>query len=185
MRVLLKMLYWLALAGLLCAAAIGAAFVRRSHQMDTMIVQAASRQQIDPRLAAALVWRSSQLNTSLSTNGHYGLLALTPEDGKAWSKASGAPFETFDLFDPRRNLQIGLWKLSMASLAWADKPNGHIWALAEWQAGRAAASAWASAAVDDDPLAAIGDPAVRSFVGDVVRRAQRDEVTLGFPRACP
>ena len=186
MRLIAKTVYWLALAVLLGAAVLVSAYVRRSHQMDALIASVAAEQQVDARFAVALVQRSSGFDTAMATNGMHGLLALHPEDGQAWSRVTGAPFEVFDLFDPRRNLEIGLWKFSMSQLAWKDEREADVWALADWRAGRANASAWAAQRVHGDhALTSIGDPEVRSFVVDVLAASRRDGLRLRLPGQRP
>lgn len=185
MRLIIKTLYWLMLATLMGAAALMASYVRRSHQMDTMIADVAAAQQIDARLAVALVQRSSGYDTAMVTNARHGLLALRIEDGVAWAKATGAPFDVFDLFDPRRNLEIGLWKLSLAQLAWKGERDAAIWALVEWRVGRAVAKGWAEKSQPGSPLNAIDDIALRSFVSDVLAASRRGKLTLKLPLLRP
>jgi hypothetical protein len=183
MRTLFKTIYWLVLATLIAAAAFGSVILRRSHLLETRIAHQAGLRNIDPRLFIALVARCSSNQTAFADHEHYGLLALTADEGRAWAAESGVPFDTFDLFDPEKNLRIGAWKLERSLRAWSREKDPRIWALAEWHTDGKTVSTWAAAARGSfgDTLKTIGDPSVRSFVADILQQTHRDEFTIILP----
>lgn len=183
MRTLLKTIYWLLIAALIAVAASASVLLRRNRQMETMIAEAAELQGLDAGLLVALVGWCSDFQPAKAAEGRYGLLALTEADGRAWATASGGAFDTFDLFDPQKNLQIGAWKFAASQRAWAGEPDPAVWALAEWRTNRAAVRAWAAAAAagKTDPLQSIADARVRGFVADILQRSRRERFTLLLP----
>jgi len=183
MRTLLKTVYWLLVATLIGAAAFGSIVLRRSRQLETMTVAEAARQNIDARLFLALVQKCSDFQPTFADHGRYGLLALTEADGLAWAGAAGSNFDTFDLFEPEKNLKIGAWKLGSSLNAWSRERNPEMWALAEWCTNRETVRAWSGAASDgrDDPLRKIADPRVRQFVSDILRQSRREAFTIVLP----
>lgn len=182
-KTFLKTAYWLVIAGLIALAAFGSVVFRRSRQLETMVAREAVLGGLDPRLLIALVEKSSNFQTTLATNECYGLLALSAGDGRAWAAQAGAAFDPFDLFDPRKNLQAGVWKLNLALRSWSRERDPRIWALAGWRTNRETVRAWADAARGDpgDPLRQIRDPRVRAFVTDILRQTQREGFTLVLP----
>lgn len=183
MRTLLKTIYWLLIAALIAVAASASVLLRRSRQMETMIAAAADRQCLDAGLLVALVGWCSDFQPARAAEGRYGLLALTEADGRAWAKATGGTFDTFDLFDPRTNLEVGAWKFAASLSAWSREPDPTVWALAEWRTNRAAVRVWAAAAAagKTDPLQSIADVRVRGFVADILQRTRRERFTLLLP----
>ena len=184
-RILLKTFYWLFVALLIAAAAFCSVVFRRSHQLETMIAREAERQGVDPRLFAALVERCSNFQTAFADHERYGLLALGAEDGRAWAAKTGVPFDTFDLFDPQKNLQIGAWKFEMAVREWTHERDPQIWALAGWKTNRETVRAWAVSARNDsrDALRHVADVRVRGFVADILQQSRREKFTVILPWA--
>lgn len=183
MKTFIKTIYWLFIAALIALAAFGSVVFRRSRQLETMIAREAAARDMDPRLLIALVEKCSGFQTTLATNECYGLLALTAGEGRAWAGANGTAFDTFDLFDPRKNLQIGAWKFQTALVEWSREKDPRIWALAGWKTNRETVRAWADAARSSsgDPLKQISDPRVRLLVADILRQTHREEFTLILP----
>ena len=181
MRKLLKTFYWLLLAALAAAAAFGLVVLRRSHQLETMIVRAAMRRNVDSRTLFALAEKCSKFQTSFADHGRYGLLALEVGDGRAWAAATKSEFDTFDLFDPQKNLEIGAWKLGDARRAWPSR-DADIWALAEWKTNREAVRVWADASrgVGGDAARFIADDTIRKFVEEVSANSRRDEYEIAW-----
>lgn len=174
MRLLLKTVFWLLIAAVIAGAAACWAVSRRSRQMDRMIERAADARGLDARLFAALVAHTGGTRTTLATNGHYGLLLLTEADGRAWAAAMKQTFDAFDLFDPRKNLEVGAWKFDASLREWAREKDAAVWAVASWRTNRETVRAWADAARSstNPPLASIPDIPLRMYVRDVLLDAK-------------
>jgi len=167
------------LLGILLLAATGAAalagFAR--HVYDPVIDEWARARQVDPLLVRALIWRESRFHRArLGSRGEAGLMQVTEQAARDWADALGhAPPFRADLLQPELNIRVGTWYLGRALRHWRAKSNPLPYALAEYNAGRAAAQRWA-AGDRGDPNAfwhAIGYPGTRRYVQAVLTRYRR------------
>ncbi len=172
MRTFFKTILWLVLALFIGAGAFAWLLRRQSHQLDRIIEQAATAGHVNPKLIAALADFSSNNEPGFASREHYGLLALTTADGKAWAAATGGEFDTFALFDPALNLRIGVWKFATALQSWSHETKPEVWAVAEWKTNRETIRAWADLKSGDE-VSRIDDARVRRFVAGVLQQAQR------------
>ena len=183
MKLLVKTVYWLLVSALIAIAATASIVARRSRHLETMIADEATRQGFDPVVFIALVEKCSSNRTAFADHEHYGLLALTADEGRAWAAENDEAFDTFDLFDPEKNLRIGAWKFGRMLRSWSREKDPRIWALAEWRSNHESARKWAASSKDhlDDPFAKISDPNVRMFVMEIIRRTHRDAFKIILP----
>lgn len=68
---------------------------------------------VDPRLVAALIYVESKFNhLAVSKKGASGLMQLMPETGEWIAKQKGMDFFHDCLFEPKKNLELGIWYLT-------------------------------------------------------------------------
>lgn len=174
MRLLLKTFLWLVFAVALGAAGLLYVLHNRGQALDVLIEHAAEKRGLDPRLFAALVASAGGTRTTLAENGCYGLLRLTEADGRAWATASGRKFDTFDLFAPAANLEIGAWKFDAELRAWSRAREPEVWAVASWWTNHETVAGWAVAAQSgtNKALAYITDPVIEARVRSTLMDAR-------------
>jgi soluble lytic murein transglycosylase len=150
----------------------------RYHAYDALIRDAAAPYKIDPLLIKAMIWRESAFHTDkVGNSGERGLMQVTEAAAADWARAQ--KIETFvpaDLFDPRTNLQVGVWYFAKAWERWKDKDDPIPFALAEYNAGRTRVDRWIAAtnmgdkASAEDLLSAIDFPTTRRYITEIVTR---------------
>ena len=150
----------------------------RYYAFDDAIREVAKKQELEPELIKALVWRESAFHADKAgASGERGLMQVGEAAGSDWGKSE--KLETFvptDLFDSRMNLEAGAWYLRRALDRWKQKENPLPFALAEYNAGRSRVDRWIAAtnmgdqANADDLLGAIDYPTTRRYVEEVIRR---------------
>ncbi len=155
-------------------------FSSRFHRYDALIVAAAQRKDLDPKLVKAIVWRESAFQPrKVGTSKERGLMQVSLAAAKDWAKAE--KIETFspaDLFDPKTNLDAGVWYFHRALDHWKPKPDAVPFALAEYNAGRKGVERWlVQASLKDDAsaedlLAAISSTSTRQYIEDIEKRYQ-------------
>ena len=113
---------------------------------DPLIYRVSAKNDIDPLLVKAIVWRESGFHPDkVGTSGERGLMQVTEIAAADWAKAEKV--ETFaptDLFDPKTNLDVGVWYLKRALERWKGKDNPIPFALAEYNAGKSRVDRWIS-----------------------------------------
>lgn len=150
----------------------------RYHAYDDLIREAAARHNLDPLLIKAIVWRESAFHPEkVGNSGERGLMQVTEAAAADWARAE--KIETFvpaDLFDPRTNLQVGVWYLAKAWERWKDKDDPIPFALGEYNAGRSRVDRWISftnmgdKASAEDLLSAIDFPSTRRYITEIIAR---------------
>lgn len=152
----------------------------RYAQYDAAIRDVSEKQNLEPALIKAIVWRESAFHTDkVGASGERGLMQVSDAAGSDWAKAE--KLETFvptDLFDPHNNLEAGAWYLRRALDRWKGKERPLPFALAEYNAGRKHVERWITAtnmgdlANADDLLGAIDYPTTRKYIDEVMRRCE-------------
>lgn len=119
----------------------------RYWEYDDLIRDASKRYGVDPLLIKAVVWRESKFHPDkVGTSGERGLMQVGEAAAADWAKAEKV--ETFmptDLFDPKVNLEVGVWYLARALERWKSKADAIPFALAEYNAGRSRVDRWVAA----------------------------------------
>lgn len=164
----LKTISWLLLAVAMGTGTFAWLMHRQGRQIERMVVPIAHEANVNPKIAAALAEVCSNNEPGYASREHYGLFALTVDDGKAWASAKGAKFDTFDLFDPKLNARIGTWKFSRMAGSWSHEAKPEIWAIAEWRTNHETVVVWARDTHTNE-LARIDDAKARRFVSEVLR----------------
>jgi len=78
-----------------------------------IIEEKAESTRIDPRLLAALIYVESRFNhLAVSKKGASGLMQLMPETGEWIAGQKGTPFTHEQLFEPEKNIDLGIWYLT-------------------------------------------------------------------------
>ena len=150
----------------------------RYHAYDPLIQDAAARYNVDPLLIKAIVWRESAFHPEkVGSSGERGLMQVTEAAATDWARAE--KIETFvptDLFDPRTNLQVGVWYFAKACERWKDKDDPIPFALGEYNAGRSRVDRWIALtnmgekASAEDLLGAIDFPTTRRYISEIMAR---------------
>jgi len=116
----------------------------RFHQYDALIDTLAHKHGIDPLLIKAVIWRESSFDTKkVGKDGERGLMQMMPGAANDWVKAK--KIETFmitDLFEPKTNLDAGIWYLKQALQRYSSKDDPLTFALSEYNAGRRRVDRW-------------------------------------------
>ncbi len=68
---------------------------------------------LDSNLVAALIYVESKFNhRAVSQKGALGLMQLMPETGAWIARQKGIGFARDDLFEPEKNIELGIWYLT-------------------------------------------------------------------------
>ncbi len=145
----------------------------RHHRFDDLITECAAREELDPALVKAIVWRTSGFSPQkIGPSSERGLMQIGEGIGMDWAAASrAATFMQADLFHPETNLRAGCWYFRRVLERWKERDAPEVFALAEYAAGHAAVLDWAGqGGTSADLMQRINDAPTRSFVEDVLRR---------------
>src|SRR3954453_11202715 len=89
----------------------------RFAKYDRLIEDVGRKYAVDPMLIKAIVWRESKFHADMvGTSGERGLMQVGEPAARDWARIR--KIETFvptDLFDPKVNLEVGVWYLSKAA----------------------------------------------------------------------
>ena len=150
----------------------------RYSRYDALIGDMAHKHGVDPLLVRAIVWRESAFQTGkVGTAGERGLMQVGEMAARDWAQAQKV--ETFvptDLFDPKTNLDAGVWYFKKALVRWKLKSDPIPFALAEYNAGHVRLERWISLtgrgeeATRADLIKAIDFPTTRKYVEDITAR---------------
>src|SRR4051794_14530604 len=125
-------------------------------QYDPLIVDASNKYKVEPALIKALIWRESRFRPDkVGTSGERGLMQVGEAAARDWAKAE--KIETFaptDLFDPKVNLDAGVWYLAKAFERWKGKDDPIPFVLAEYNAGRKRVDRWVHESGKGDAMTA-------------------------------
>lgn len=95
---------------------------------------------VDPRLVAALIYVESKFNhLAVSRKGAAGLMQLLPETGEWVARQQGMDFSRDHLFEPRKNLELGIWYLAYLHQIFEGET---VLALAAYNAGWPKVKQW-------------------------------------------
>lgn len=150
----------------------------RYSQYDTLIQDAGRKYGVDPLLIKAIVWRESKFRPDLvGTSGERGLMQVGEPAARDWARMK--KIETFtptDLFDPKVNLEVGVWYLAKAAEHWKDKADPIPFTLAEYNAGKTRVDRWIKEsgkpadATAEDLMRWIDFPTTKQYIADIVER---------------
>jgi soluble lytic murein transglycosylase len=149
----------------------------RFQQYDPLIRSVGAAQQVDPLLIKAIIWRESRFDAQqYGSAGERGLMQVTEVVANEWARENRvADFRVEDLFDPKRNVEIGTWYLHRALQHWQKEKDAVPFALAEYNAGPSRAQRWAGGE-KAPPLAPkefrrnIDFPGTRKYVEAIIAR---------------
>ena len=147
------------------------------YRHRALILPAARRYSLAPRLVASVIWQESRFRADrVGLTGEVGLMQVMPGTAQEWARAEHLErFGTADLFSPATNVMVGTWCLARAVKRWSDRADPLPYALAEYNAGHSHARRWAAPS-DTSPKAyveAITYPATRKYVREVLDRYRR------------
>src|SRR5947208_15375978 len=149
----------------------------RFHRFDNLIHTVAAEHELDPMLVKAVVWRESRFDPrKVGSAGERGLMQVSERAAREWARQTHADnFQPDDLFEPRTNLEAGVWYLRRALQHWEHQAEPESFALAEYNAGASRAQRWAnndsSATLPEETFREnIDFPGTRKYVATVLSR---------------
>lgn len=148
-------------------------FSGSNSNYDVLILDAARRNQVDPRLIKAVIWRESRFDPSATGKaGEVGLMQIMQDRAVAdWAKAHGRDIPSKgSLFHPALNIEIGSWYLSRAVRRWSRYKDCYPLALCEYNAGLTRANRWKPADPNGDVRSRISISSTLSYVNTVMDR---------------
>ena len=150
-------------------------FQHQRHQINRLIVEAAEKHGLDPRLVSAVVWKESRYKQDAQgTVGEIGLMQVRPSTAMDWARITKVEaFEDVDLFDPRVNLDAGCWYLARGYKKWsATKSDPWPWVLSQYHAGPSRVNRWDEGMGDDSEtfIADIPFATTKEYVVDILAR---------------
>jgi soluble lytic murein transglycosylase len=151
---------------------------RRFAQYDTLVCDAGKKYGVDPMLIKAIAWRESAFDpTKVGRSGERGLMQVGEAAASDWARSEKIEvFVPTDLFDPKTNLDAGVWYFHKALERWKAKQNPIPFALAEYNAGRKHVDQWiahtklADKATADDLLSSMDYPTTHQYIEDITAR---------------
>ncbi len=178
---------WKALLALILMAAlgVGVAFLAwefghkiwlvfaRYSMWDRSIVEAAKRNNVDPRLVKAVVWRESRFRPDASgLAGEVGLMQIRPQGAVAdWARLNGVePPCRGALFNPELNIEIGAWYLGKAVRKWSGYKECFELALCEYNAGAKRSEAWRPLSPDESVRERINISSTLAYVNSIMSK---------------
>lgn len=163
-------------------------FQQRFHRFDSLITEAARRNNVDPALVKAVVWRESRFRPHKEGGaGERGLMQIGVAAAAEWAKSERVEgFTPERLLEPRVNIDCGAWLLGRGLRYYGARgvDDPVPFTLAEYNAGRSRVTRWVAGATDrdrdaqkpgnqltgDDLQASIGIPSTKAYVEDVRAR---------------
>lgn len=148
----------------------------RFQRYDGLIRRIAAAHQLDPMLVKALIWRESRFDPrKVGTSGERGLMQVSEIAANDWAKQTHRDdFRVEQLFDPRVNVEAGVWYLHRAFQHWQAQPDATPFALAEYNAGATRAQRWANNgghAMEEEVFRGnIDFPGTRKYVESIIAR---------------
>ena len=150
----------------------------RYQQYDALIAGIARKNDIDPLLVKAVIWRESSFRPEkVGKNGEHGLMQVTQAAANDWVKAKKIEsFVPTDLFSPKTNIEAGTWYLKQALQRWGSKDDPLTFALTEYNAGRGRVDKWigqtnmGTRATAGDLRGATRFESTRSYVEAIIAR---------------
>ncbi len=123
---------------------------------DGLIQTMAEKHGVPPDLVKALVWQESRFDSKATgTAGERGLMQVTEAAATDWVNANRIEtFDPVDLFDPKTNLDAGIWYLARALRRNSFREDPRPFALAEYNAGATRVSRWLEGEDANQPMSA-------------------------------
>ena len=148
-------------------------YTGKNANYDAIILEAARRNQVDPRLLKAVIWRESRFDPSTKGKaGEIGLMQIMPKQAVVdWAKAKkrSVPYRG-TLYDPEMNIEIGSWYLGRAIRRWSKYRECYVLALCEYNAGLTRANKWKPANPAGSVRQKISIPSTLNYVNDIMDR---------------
>src|SRR6266540_6683333 len=149
----------------------------RFHQYDRLIRSVALEHHLDPMLVKAVVWRESRFDPKKrGSHGERGLMQVSELAANEWARENKiAGFNPDQLFEPKTNLEAGIWYLHRAMEHWNHQSDPTAFALAEYNVGAIRPQRWSGGkGVAEIPerqfLQKIDFPATRRYVESIIDR---------------
>jgi len=150
----------------------------RFVKYDPLILEAGKKYGVDPMLVKAIVWRESAFQPQMvGKSGERGLMQVGVAAATDWARIEKIEvFTPTDLFDPKTNIEAGVWYFHKALERWKSKERPIPFALAEYNAGRKHVDDWvtrtgkAEHANADDLLAVMDYRSTRQYIEDITAR---------------
>jgi|SRR5450432_598468 len=149
----------------------------RFQQYDQLIRAVAKANELDPMLMKAVVWRESRFDPQkFGGAGERGLMQVSEIAAQEWEKENHIEnFRVEELFDPKKNLEVGAWYLHRAMSHWQQEVDPTPFALAEYNAGASRAQRWAGGEAAPPTSARefernIDFPGTRKYVESIINR---------------
>lgn len=154
------------------------------HAHDGLIEEVSRKHGVDARLVKAMVWRESKFDPrKVGLSGERGLMQVGELAAQDWAKAEKvSTFMPTDLFEPRTNIEVGVWYLRQALDRWRERDDPVPFALAEYNAGRSRVDRWIAAtqrgeaARAEDLMASMDFPTTRKYIQTIAERRRFYEV---------
>jgi len=150
----------------------------RFRRYDSLIVRIGTKQNVDPMLIKAVIWRESTFHPNkVGRNGERGLMQITEAAASDWARnTKNDTFVPTDLFLPEVNIECGTWYLKQALSRYAGKDDPMTFALAEYNAGKRRVDKWlvdtnmGPHSTSGDLRDAISIPSTREYVERILAR---------------
>lgn len=144
---------------------------------DKFIMHAGTKNNIDPALIKALIWRESRFNhIALGEKGEVGLMQIMPGERAAaadWAIAHCRliPSEE-ELFNPELNIEVGAWYLARALNRYRGYRDAIALALCEYNAGPSRAEEWVPDpdTPDESVFELISISSTKKYVRDILNK---------------
>jgi len=150
--------------------------VDRSSRYDKLIVKYGLKNNVDPTLLKAVIWKESNFDqNSRGSKGEIGLMQILPEGAvKDWEERfqQKVPSEGA-LSDPELNINIGSWYLGRARERWKEYTECEALALCEYNAGLQRVNVWKPLLPDGKVIPNIDIPSTRKYVEDILEQRKR------------
>lgn len=150
---------------------------RLERSQDAPIRAAAERYGLEPALVKAIVWRESRFNPAARGRAQeIGLMQLREEAAQEWADAERVDcFEHEHCFDPGTNTMAGAFYLSKLLRRYLKTDDPMVYALADYNAGRANVLRWNKGEAGTNSAAFLAQmtfPGTREYVQSILRRRE-------------
>ena len=145
----------------------------RYSMWDRSIVEASRRNNVDPRLVKAVIWRESRFRSDASgLAGEVGLMQIRSEGAVAdWARFNGIEIPPRGvLYNPELNIEIGSWYLGKAVRKWSGYKECFELALCEYNAGAKRSEAWRPLSPDESVRERINISSTLAYVNSIMSK---------------
>lgn len=150
-------------------------YYARFSRYDELIVKAGQRNNVDPCLINAVIWKESRFDKrARGLKGEVGLMQIMPDLAAAdWARIKGFPAPSRGaLYDPELNIEIGSWYLGRALRKWRAYRENIPMALSEYNAGARRVNQWKPVSRDGAFRERIAIPSTRDYVDEIMVKYQ-------------